>query len=43
MRAISAGKHVLVEKPIANTEEEARRLVEYAEERGVVLLEAMHY
>jgi UDP-N-acetylglucosamine 3-dehydrogenase len=37
MAAIEAGKDVLVEKPISNRIEEARRMVEYAREQGVRL------
>lgn len=37
MRALKAGKHVMVEKPIAATVEEAERLVDEAERRGLVL------
>jgi UDP-N-acetylglucosamine 3-dehydrogenase len=37
MDALQAGVHVLVEKPIASTEEEAREMIAAAEERGVVL------
>lgn len=36
-QAILAGKHVLVEKPIAETAAEAQELVDLAKERGVVL------
>ena len=43
MRALAAGKHVLVEKPIADTEKEALRLQAFAQERGLVCLEAIHY
>ena len=43
MRAIIAGKHVLVEKPMTNTSEEARQLFAKAEEKGVVVLEAVHF
>lgn len=43
MRAIKAGKHVLLEKPSCNTADETRRAFEFAESRGVVLLEAFHY
>lgn len=39
--AIEAGKHVLVEKPFAMNAAEARRIVDAAERRGVVALEAM--
>lgn len=37
MRALKAGKHVLVEKPIAATVEDAQRLVDEADRRGLVL------
>ena len=37
MRALQAGKHVFVEKPIAATAEHAQRLVDEAERRGLVL------
>ncbi len=37
LRALEAGKHVLVEKPMAHTLEEARRLVEAAEAQGLKL------
>lgn len=36
--AIAAGKHVLVEKPLATTSEDARELVEMAANAGVVLM-----
>jgi len=42
MKALEAGKHVLVEKPIASTPEEAREMHELAERHNLVLLEAMH-
>ncbi|MFI2352733.1 Gfo/Idh/MocA family protein [Streptomyces sp. NPDC019443] len=38
-RALAAGKHVLVEKPIATTADEAYELVRLAEARGLVLRE----
>src|SRR3970282_1193943 len=38
MRALAAGKHVLVEKPLAGTAEQARRIIEEADRRGLVLL-----
>lgn len=38
MQAIAAGKHALVEKPLATTTAEARLLVEAAEAAGVVLM-----
>ncbi len=37
-RALEAGKHVLVEKPLARTSEEAAQLVAMAEERDLVLM-----
>jgi predicted dehydrogenase len=40
LAAIEAGKHVLVEKPLALNAEEARRLVEAAKARDVLLMEA---
>jgi len=38
LQAIAAGKHVLIEKPLATTTEEARRLVAAARTVGVVLM-----
>jgi len=38
MAALRAGKHVLVEKPLAASADEARRLIDEAERRGLVLL-----
>jgi predicted dehydrogenase len=38
MAALRAGKHVLVEKPIASTSDQARRLIDEAGRRGLVLL-----
>ena len=43
MRALKLGKHVLVEKPMANTAAEAQYLIDLAEKKGVVLLEAIHW
>ncbi|SFN32718.1 hypothetical protein SAMN05660413_00493 [Salegentibacter flavus] len=34
-KAISAGKHLFIEKPITNTYEEARELIKLAKEKGV--------
>ncbi|GIJ44550.1 oxidoreductase [Virgisporangium aliadipatigenens] len=38
MAALSAGKHVLLEKPLAATFDEGRRLVDEAERRGLTLM-----
>lgn len=38
MKAIEAGKHVLVEKPLANSEEDCIRLIQAAEKRDVRLM-----
>jgi len=38
LKAIAAGKHVLIEKPLATTTEAARSLVEAADAQGVVLM-----
>lgn len=38
MEAIEAGKHVLVEKPLAPSAAGARRLIAAAEDAGVVLM-----
>ena len=38
LRALEAGKHVLVEKPLAQSVAQATRVVEEAEARGLVLL-----
>ncbi|KAF9047840.1 hypothetical protein BJ165DRAFT_1468439 [Panaeolus papilionaceus] len=42
LKALNAGKHVLVEKPMVNTPEEAARLHDVAREKGLVIMEAMH-
>jgi predicted dehydrogenase len=38
LEAIRAGKHVLLEKPLANTKEECLAVTQAAEERGVTLM-----
>ncbi|KAJ7180879.1 NAD(P)-binding protein [Mycena filopes] len=43
MKALAAGKHVLLEKPAANTAEDTRKMFELAEIKGLVLLEAFHW
>ena len=37
-KALEAGKHVMVEKPLARTSEEAAKLVAIAEDRGLTLM-----
>jgi len=41
MLALDAGKHVLVEKPFALNADQARRIVQRAREKNLVVLEAM--
>lgn len=41
LRALDAGKHVLIEKPIATTPEDAERILARAAERGLLAMEAM--
>ncbi len=43
IKALKAGKHVLCEKPLAPTEQEAREMFEAAKESGVYLMEAFAY
>ena len=43
LKSLSAGKHVLVEKPFAANAKEATQMVALAEARGLVLMEAMHW
>jgi predicted dehydrogenase len=38
MQALRAGKHVLVEKPLAATSEQSKRLIEEADRRNLVLM-----
>ncbi len=38
MEALDAGKHVLVEKPLAETPEQCRKLIDEAESRGTCLM-----
>ncbi|TFY54117.1 hypothetical protein EVJ58_g9045 [Rhodofomes roseus] len=40
MKALAAGKHVLCEKPIADNEEDTRKMFAFAAEKNLVLLEA---
>ncbi|KAK3723586.1 hypothetical protein LTR37_001838 [Vermiconidia calcicola] len=43
IKAMEAGKHVLIEKPIASNAEQARRIREVSEKIGKVALEAFHW
>lgn len=43
MKALAAGKHVLLEKPSACTAEETRTMFVFAEKKGLILMEAFHY
>ncbi|HEY7031057.1 MAG TPA: Gfo/Idh/MocA family oxidoreductase [Thermomicrobiales bacterium] len=43
LEALAAGKHVLVEKPFAPSVDEARKAVETAEARGLVLMVSQNY
>jgi hypothetical protein len=43
MKALAAGKHVLLEKPIASTVEETKAMFDLAERKGLVLMEGFHY
>ncbi|KAH9479443.1 D-xylose 1-dehydrogenase (NADP(+)) 2 [Psilocybe cubensis] len=43
MKALAAGKHVLNEKPSADTADETREMFEFAEKKGLILLDAYHY
>lgn len=38
LAALRAGKHVLMEKPLASTSDQAARLIDEAEQRGLVLM-----
>lgn len=41
--AMQAGKHVLIEKPIANNASEARQIKDVSEQTGKIALEAFHW
>jgi predicted dehydrogenase len=43
LRAITAGKHVLCEKPFASNAEEAAQVADAAAASSLVVMEAMHY
>lgn len=43
MKALKAGKHVLLEKPATDTADEATQIYALAERKGLVVLEAFHY
>ncbi|KAJ7284898.1 NAD(P)-binding protein [Mycena rebaudengoi] len=43
MKALKAGKHVLLEKPATNTAQEAAQIYSVAEAKNLMVLEAFHY
>lgn len=43
MKALQAGKHVLLEKPFTSNAIEAKRLIEEADKSGKILMEAFHW
>ncbi|KAF9924777.1 hypothetical protein FBU30_005296 [Linnemannia zychae] len=43
VKALNAGKHVLLEKPATSNEAQAKELVTLAKSKNLVLLEAFHY
>jgi len=43
VKALQAGKHVLLEKPFTSNATEAKKLVEEADRSGKILMEAFHY
>ncbi|KAI8969882.1 NAD-P-binding protein [Trametes punicea] len=43
IRTLLAGKHALIEKPIAGSAEEARQIFSIAKKKGLVALEAIHF
>lgn len=43
IKALNAGKHVLVEKPFAGNAEEAKEMVRVAKEKGLLCMEAQHW
>lgn len=43
MKALKAGKHVLLEKPAADTSPEVAAMYKLAKEKNLVLLDARHY
>ena len=42
IKALEAGKHVLLEKPSANAAVDTKVMFDLAEKKGLVLLEAYH-
>ena len=43
MKALAAGKHVVLEKPSTNTAEETRQMFALAQKKSLVVLQAYHY
>ena len=42
MKALAAGKHVLLEKPSTDTAQETKAIFDLAREKNLVVLEAFH-
>lgn len=42
-RALNAGKHVLCEKPFTSNGQEAKKVVQLAEQKGLVVEEAVRF
>lgn len=43
MKALAAHKHVLLEKPSSDSQMDTVKMFQFAEQKGLVLLEAFHY
>ncbi|KAF9124281.1 hypothetical protein BG015_005117, partial [Linnemannia schmuckeri] len=43
VKALNAGKHVLLEKPATSNESQAKKLIALAQSKNLVLLEAFHF
>jgi predicted dehydrogenase len=43
IKALQKGKHVLLEKPFTANAEEAKRVVEVAREKNLIVMEAFHW
>ena len=43
IKALEKGKHVLLEKPFTSNAEEAKKVVEVADQKGLIVMEAFHW